>query len=47
MIKLPIMLAEHESWQNAVNGAVAMRARLAGTAAGDRGHIRLVALFQA
>ena len=47
MIKLPIMLAEHESWQNAVNGAVAMRARLAGTAAGDRGHIRPVALFQA
>ena len=47
MIKLPIMLAEHESWQNAVNGAVAARTRLAGTAEGDPGGIRPIVLFQA
>jgi hypothetical protein len=28
MIKLPIILAEHDSWQNAVNGAIASRAAL-------------------
>ena len=32
MIKLPIMLAEHDTWQNAVNGAIAARASLAETA---------------
>jgi hypothetical protein len=29
MIKLPIMLSEHDTWQNAVNGAIASRASLA------------------
>ena len=49
MVKLPIMLAEHESWQNAVNGAIAARARLAGAAAaeGGRDRIRPIVLFQA
>ena len=49
MIKLPIVLAEHESWQNAVNGAIAARARLAGAAAAEGGPDRLrpIVLFQA
>ena len=47
MIKLPIMLSEHDTWQNAVAGAVAMRASLAETARGDTGSIRPIVLFQA
>ena len=47
MIKLPVMLSEHDSWQNAVTSAVARRAALAGTAADDSGHIRPIVLFQA
>ena len=35
MIKLPVMLSEHETWQNAVNGAIAGRAALAETAGRD------------
>ena len=34
MIKLPIMLTEHTSWQNAVNGAIAARTSLDNTARG-------------
>ena len=47
MIKLPIMLSEHDTWQNAVNGAIAARASLAKTAADDPNHIRPIILFQA
>ena len=47
MIKLPIMLSEHNSWQNAVNGAVAARTELAETAAEDRDYLRPIVLFQA
>ncbi len=47
MIKLPIVLAEHDSWQNAVNGAVAARAELAETAARDPDYLRPIVLFQA
>ena len=47
MIKLPVALAEHDTWQGAVNAAVAARAALAESAKADRGHIRPVALFQA
>lgn len=47
MIKLPIMLSEHDSWQNAVNGAIAARASLAETAEGDPDYIRPIVLFQA
>ena len=47
MIKLPVVLAEHDSWQNAVNGAVAARARLAETVADDRDYLRPIVLFQA
>ena len=47
MVKLPIMLSEHDSWQNAVNGAIAARAALAEAARRDLGYIRPVVLFQA
>ena len=47
MIKLPIILSEHDSWQNAVNGAIAARASLAEKARDDPGHIRPLVLFQA
>ena len=47
MIKLPVMLAEHDSWQNAVNGAIAARASLAETAQDDPDYIRPIVLFQA
>ena len=47
MIKLPVMLSEHDTWQNAVNGAIAARTSLAEIAANDPDHIRPVVLFQA
>ena len=47
MIKLPIMLTEHTSWQNAVNGAIATRASLDKTAKEDPDYIRPIVLFQA
>ena len=49
MIKLPIMLSENDTWQNAVNGAVARRAELAEYAQNEGGHgrIRPIVLFQA
>ncbi len=47
MIKLPIILSEHDTWQNAVNGAIASRASLAETAAADADYIRPIVLFQA
>ena len=47
MIKLPIILSEHDSWQNAVNGAIAARSSLAEKAEDDPGHIRPIVLFQA
>lgn len=47
MIKLPIMLSEHDTWQNAVNGAIAARASLAETAEDDPDYIRPIVLFQA
>ena len=47
MIKLPIILSEHDSWQNAVNGAIAARASLAEKAGDAPGHIRPIVLFQA
>ena len=47
MIKLPIILSEHDSWQNAVNGAIAARSSLAEEALNDPGHIRPIVLFQA
>ena len=47
MIKLPIMLAEHDTWQNAVNGAIAKRAALAEAAKRDADYLRPIVLFQA
>ena len=47
MVKLPVMLSEYDTWQNAVNGAVAARMSLADTAADDPDHIRPIVLFQA
>lgn len=47
MIKLPIMLTEHTTWQNAVNGAIAARASLDKTATEDPDYIRPIVLFQA
>ena len=49
MVKLPIMLSENDTWQSAVNGAVAKRAELAKIARNDSGrdHVRPIALFQA
>ena len=47
MIKLPIMLSEHDTWQNAVNGAISSRASLAEEADKDPDYIRPIVLFQA
>ena len=47
MIKLPILLTEHISWQNAVNGAIAARASLDKMAKTDANYIRPIVLFQA
>ena len=47
MIKLPIMLSEHDTWQNAVNGAIAKRASLAEASKRDADYLRPLVLFQA
>ena len=47
MVKLPVMLSEYDSWQNAVNGAVAARRSLVDAAADDPDYIRPIVLFQA
>lgn len=47
MIKLPIILAEHDSWQNAVNGAIMRRKGLEDAAKGETNYIRPIVLFQA
>jgi type III restriction enzyme len=47
MIKLPIVLAEHDSWQSAVTGAIAERAKLAKGAEGEADYLRPIVLFQA
>ena len=47
MIKLPVMLSEYDTWQGAVNGAVAVRADLAKKAKDDADYIRPIVLFQA
>jgi len=47
MIKLPIALTEHQTWQEAVNGAIAERARLAGIARKAGEQFRPIALYQA
>lgn len=48
MIKLPVRLEEHETWEGAVTGAILKRAELADEAAKDRAnYIRPIVLFQA
>ncbi|MCY4236720.1 MAG: DEAD/DEAH box helicase family protein [Cyanobacteria bacterium MAG CAR2_bin_4] len=48
MIKMPVMLAETETWQGAVNSAIAKRAELQHWAEKDRErYIRPIVLFQA
>jgi type III restriction enzyme len=47
MIKLPIVLSEHQTWQQAVTGAIARRAELARITEKDKDYIRPIVLFQA
>ena len=47
MIKLPIVLASHPNWKEAVRDAVLTRERLAQKAAGEPEYIRPIVLFQA
>ena len=48
MIKMPVVLAEHRTWQGAVAGAILKRAELQDYADKDRdGYIRPIVLFQA
>lgn len=48
MIKMPVVLEEHSSWQSAVNGAILKRAELEEIAKRDReAYIRPIVLFQA
>jgi type III restriction enzyme len=48
MIKLPIMLAEHETgWQDAVRDALLRRTQLEGEAANESEYVRPIVLFQA
>ena len=48
MIKMPVVLEEHSSWQSAVNGALLKRAELEEIAKRDReAYIRPIVLFQA
>lgn len=47
MIKLPVVLSEHQTWQAAVTGAISKRAELAEHARRERDYIRPIVLFQA
>lgn len=47
MIKLPVMLAEHDTWRQAVSAAISKRAELAAHAESDADYIRPIVLFQA
>ena len=47
MIKLPIMLTEHQNWEDAIQDAVITRNKLAIDAQKDEDYIRPIALFQA
>ncbi|AHF01981.1 type III restriction endonuclease subunit R [Thiomicrospira aerophila AL3] len=47
MIKLPVMLTEHQNWQDAIQDAVITRNKLAIDAQKDADYIRPIALFQA
>ena len=47
MVKLPVMLSEHDTWQEAVTGAVAAQKALEEAAADDPDGVRPIVLFQA
>jgi type III restriction enzyme len=47
MIKLPIILAEHDTWQGAVSRAISDRAALANEAGQEADYLRPIVLFQA
>lgn len=47
MIKLPVMLSEHQTWQTAVSGAILKRAELVEDARLERDYLRPIVLFQA
>lgn len=47
MIKLPIMLSEHKTWQQAVSASVLEREKLNDLAKKDKDYIRPIVLFQA
>ncbi len=47
MIKLPIMLTEHQNWQEALHDAILTRNKLQEAADNDRDYIRPLALIQA
>jgi type III restriction enzyme len=47
MIKLPVVLSEHPSWQQAINGAIQQQLELKKLAAQDPRYIRPIILFQA
>jgi type III restriction enzyme len=47
MIKLPVMLTEHQNWQDAIQDAVITRKKLAIEAQKDEDYIRPIVLFQA
>jgi type III restriction enzyme len=47
MIKLPILLTEHQNWQEAIRDAVLTRIRLAQLAEGENDFLRPIALIQA
>jgi len=47
MIKLPVRLAEHQSWEDAITNAIQTRQRLEELAAQEDSYIRPIVLFQA
>jgi type III restriction enzyme len=47
MIKLPIVLTEHQTWNEAVRDSILTRKRLEGLCAGEDQYIRPIVLFQA
>lgn len=47
MIKLPIRLMEHKSWEDAINDSILTRQHLQGIAEKDSSYIRPIILFQA
>lgn len=47
MIKLPVVLTEHQTWQEAITAAVQTREKLQKLAPSERDYIRPIVLFQA